>query len=88
MPLAVAVSVADSVEVTAATVALKLAEVAPDDNVTEAGTTTAALLLASTTVMPPAGAALASDTEQESVPAAAYELVVQLIVLSPAGASS
>ncbi len=88
MPLAVAVSVADSVEVTAATVALKLAEVAPAATVTEAGTATAALLLPSATLSPPAGAALVSVTEQESLPAAAYELVVQLKALSAAGATS
>jgi hypothetical protein len=81
---AVAVSVADCVEATAATVAEKLAEVAPAGTVTELGTATAASLLPRATTRPPVGAAAVSDTEQESVPADAYELVAQLIALSAA----
>jgi hypothetical protein len=81
---AVAVSVADCVDVTAATVAAKFADVAPEGTVTDAGTTTAASLLPSVTTIPPVGAAAVSVTEQESVPAAVYELVVQLTALSVA----
>jgi hypothetical protein len=81
---AVAVSVADCVEVTAATVAVKVAEVAPEGTVTDAGTTTAASLLPRPTARPPVGAAAVNVTEQESVPAAVYELVVQLTELSVA----
>jgi hypothetical protein len=69
-PPAVAVSVADWVEVTAAIVAVKGAVVAPAATVTEAGTVTAALLLASVTACPPVGAAALSVTVHASVPAA------------------
>ncbi len=56
-PLSVAVTVADCVVVMVPTVAVKLAEVALDATVTEAGTVSAALLLEIPTTLPPTGAA-------------------------------
>ena len=55
--------------VTAATVAVKLAEVAPAVTVTDEGTVTEAELLARFTVNPPVGAAAVNVTVQVSVPA-------------------
>jgi hypothetical protein len=74
-PLAEAVSVADWVVETAATAAVKLAEVAPAATVTEAGTLTDELLLARFTARPPVGAAADRVTAQASEPAAEKELV-------------
>ena len=54
---------------TEATVAEKLALVAPAATVTEAGTVTEELVLARPTANPPLGAAALSDTVQASVPA-------------------
>jgi hypothetical protein len=85
---AVAVRVAACVEATAATVAEKLAEVAPAGTVTEPGTTTAASLLPRATARPPVGAAAVSVTEQVSVPAAVYEFVAQLTELNAAVAEA
>jgi len=68
MPLLVAVSVAVVAEETAATVAEKLAEVAPAATVTDAGTVTAPELLARLTPKPPAGAAAVNVTVHASVP--------------------
>jgi hypothetical protein len=50
-------------------VAVKLAEVAPEDTVTVAGTVKAAVLLDRLTVAPPVRAALDRVTEQVEVPA-------------------
>ena len=55
---------------TVATVAEKLAEVAPAATVTEEGTVTDEELLANVTANPPVGAAADSVTVQASVPAA------------------
>ncbi len=49
-------------------VAVKLAEVAPDATVAEAGTVSAAALLDSVTVIPPVPAACDSVTVHEEVP--------------------
>lgn len=49
-------------------VAVKLAEVAPDPTLTEAGTVNAVTLLESVTVMPPAPAGCDSVTEHADVP--------------------
>jgi len=65
-----AVKVAVCAEVTAETAAVKLAVVAPEATVTEAGTATEVLLLASETAWPPLGAAPLNVTVQASVPAA------------------
>lgn len=67
---AVAVRVAVCAEVTVATVAVKLAEVAPAATVTEAGTVTAELLLARVTLIPPVAAVAVRLTVQVSDPAA------------------
>ena len=69
---------------TAATVAVKLAEVAFAVTVTDEGTATDALLLASPTLKPPAGAAAESVTVQASVPAPVIELAVQDMLLRAA----
>ena len=64
--------------ITAETVALKVAVVAPAGTVTDAGTVTATLLLARLTASPPVGAAAFTVTVQASVPAPAMELLVQV----------
>jgi hypothetical protein len=69
MPPALAVNVAVEVDVTAATVALNPAVVAPAGTVTVAGTVTDELLLARLTISPPACATALSVTVQGSVPA-------------------
>jgi hypothetical protein len=63
---------------TAVTAAEKLALVAPDATVTEAGTVTAALLLARFTVNPLLAAAAFRVTVQLSVPAPVIELEAQV----------
>jgi len=68
--LAVAVMVAVVLEATAATVAVKLAEVLPAAMVTEAGTETDEELLEIATARPPVGAAAERVTVQGSEPAA------------------
>jgi hypothetical protein len=65
-----AVSVTVAADETAATVAVKLAEVAPAATVTEDGTVTDEALLARLTAKPPVGAAAVNVTVHESVPAA------------------
>ena len=62
---------------TEATVAEKLALVAPTATVTEAGTVTEELLLARTTGNPPLGAAAFSETVQASVPEPVIEELPQ-----------
>lgn len=82
VPPAVAVNVAVCAEVTAVTVAVKLALVAPEATVTLVGAVTELLLLVRLTAVPAEGADPFNVTVQESVPAAVNELVVQLIELS------
>lgn len=83
---AVAVRVAVWFEVTAETVAVNPAVVAPEGTLTEAGTLAEALLLASATVNPPEGAAAVKVTAQASVPAPVIDAFVQERVFSdPAG---
>jgi hypothetical protein len=65
---ALAVSVAVCDEVTAATVAVKLAVEAPEVTEMLDGTVTDELLLESDTLTPPLGAAPLNVTVQESVP--------------------
>ena len=65
LPL-VAVSVADAAVVTAATLAVNVAEVAVAGTVTELGTATEPLLLARATITPPVGAEPESATVHES----------------------
>ena len=78
VPLRVAVMEGFWSEVTAAAVAVKVAEVAAAATVTEAGTVTAeVLLLARATVAPPAGAALERVTVQEVEEEAARVVLVQ-----------
>jgi hypothetical protein len=60
------------------TVAVKLAVVAPEATVTEAGTVTAELLLARLTANPPLAAATFSVTVQLSVPAPVIDALLQL----------
>lgn len=79
--MAVAVRVTLCVELTAATVAVKVAEEAPAATASVAGTVTAELLLASPTVNPPLAAAAFSVTVQASVPAALNVPVLQLNAL-------
>jgi hypothetical protein len=81
---AVAVRVALCVVVTEATVAVKLAVVAPAATVTLTGTVTEALLLERVTAMPPVGAAAFSVTVQLSVPAPEMDAFVQLRALNAA----
>ena len=70
---------------TAETVAVKLAEVAPVLTTIEAGTATDVLLLEREMLVPPLGAAPLRVTEQVSVPAAAKLEVLQLRLLRVAG---
>jgi hypothetical protein len=63
---------------TAETVAVKLAVVAPAPTVTEAGMVTALLLLARLTARPPVAAALLNVTVQLSVPAPVMDALEQL----------
>jgi hypothetical protein len=63
--------------VTAETVAVKGALVAPAATVTEAGTVTAVLLLERLTMNPPVGAAVFSVTVQASVPEPAMDVLAQ-----------
>jgi hypothetical protein len=77
-PPALAVSVTVVGVLTDVTLAVKLALVAPDATVTEAGIVTAVLLLARLTAKPPLGAAAFSVTVQLSVPAAENDPLVQL----------
>ena len=63
---------------TAETVAVKLAEVAPAATVTDVGIVTDELLLARLTVKPPVAAATFSDTVQLSVPAPVNDPLLQL----------
>jgi hypothetical protein len=60
------------------TVAVKLAVVAPEATVTEAGTVTAELLLARPTANPPLAAATFSVTVQLSVPAPVIDALLQV----------
>ncbi len=83
-PFDVDVIEAVCVEATAATVAVKLAELEPADTVTLAGATTDELLLARLTESPPEGAAAVSATVQASVPAPEYEAAAQEIELRAA----
>ncbi len=76
-----AVNVADWSVETAATVAVKVAVVAPAATLTEAGTVTAALLLDKVTVVPLLGAAVLRVTVQESVPGPTTELLAQVSAL-------
>jgi len=79
---ALAVSVAVCAVLTAVTVAVKLALVAPAATVTVAGTVTAELLLARFTAKPPVAAATLTVTVQLSVPAPVIEPFVQLSPVS------
>ena len=79
-----AVSVAVWAVVTAETVAVKLALVAPEDTVTEAGTVTALLLLDRLTARPPVPAAAERVTVQASVPAPVMEARLQARELTAA----
>jgi len=74
---ALAVSVAVCAEVTAETVAVKVALVALAATVTVAGTVTAELLLARLTTVPPLGAAPLSVAVHESEPAPVIDEFVQ-----------
>jgi hypothetical protein len=76
-PPAVALSVAVELELTADTVAVKPALVAPEATVTEAGTVTEVLVLDSVTAWPPVGAAAVRVTVHGSVPAPVMEELVQ-----------
>jgi hypothetical protein len=79
---ALAVIVAVAEPLTAVTVAVNPALVAPDATVTDAGTLTAELLLARLTAKPPLAAAAFKVTEQLSVPAPVIEPLVQLSPLN------
>jgi hypothetical protein len=63
---------------TAETVAVKFAAVAPAATVTEAGTVTTLLLLATLTTRPPVAAAVLNFTVQLSVPATVIDALEQL----------
>jgi hypothetical protein len=65
------------VVVTDATVAVKVAVVAPDATDTLAGAVTAVSLLDKVTFWPPVGAAEVNETVQLDVPAPVKELVLQ-----------
>ena len=77
-----AVRVAVCAVETAAALAEKLALVAPEATVTEAGTVTDELLLARLTLKPELGAGLVSRTVQASVAAPVAEAALQLTPLS------
>jgi hypothetical protein len=81
VPPALAVNMTAWADETAATVAEKLAVVAPASTLTDAGTVTAALLLDRLTVVPPLAAAALRVTVQESDAGPATELLVQLKAL-------
>jgi hypothetical protein len=78
VPLRVAVICAVASVVTAATVAVKVAEVAPAATVTEEGVVTLALLSDRATLAPPVGAATFSVTVQVAEPAALNDEGAQL----------
>jgi len=80
-PLALAVSVTVCAVLTAETVAVKLAVLAPAATVTLAGTATAVLSLARLTANPPLSAAAFSVTVQLSVPAPVIDPFVQVSAL-------
>ena len=77
VPPADAPSVAFCADVTAATVAVNPALIAPAGTVTVAGTVTAALPLERLTASPPVAAAADRPTVQASVPAPVIELCAQ-----------
>jgi hypothetical protein len=77
-----AVSVTVAAVLTLETLAAKLALVAAEVTVTEAGTITDALLLAKLTAIPPLAAAAFNVTVQLSVPAPVIEPLVQVNPLS------
>jgi hypothetical protein len=79
---ALAVSVTVLAVLTVDTLAVKLALIAPDATVTEAGTVTAVLLLARLTAKPPLGAVAFSVTVQLSAPAPVIDPLEQLSPLS------
>ena len=81
---AVAVSVADCAVVTAVTVAVKVAVLAPAETVILAGIVTEVLLLESVTASPPLGAAALNVTVQLSVPAPVMEALEQVSALRAA----
>jgi hypothetical protein len=85
IPPAVAVSVAVWLELTAVVVAVKLALVAPEAIVTEAGTVTALLLLARLTAVALVAAEV-SVTVHASVPAPISDPLLHVSALSVAGA--
>ena len=82
VPLALAVSIAVCAVLTGATVAEKLAVVAPSATVTEVGTVTAAELLDRVTAWPPVEAAELSVTVQLSVPPPVIEALAQVRLLT------
>lgn len=84
-PPAVAVSTAVWFVLTAVAVAVKLALLAPDAIVTEAGTVTAVVLLANVTVVAEVAAEV-RDTVHASVPAPVSDPLLQESTLSVAGA--
>lgn len=77
-PPALADRVTACAVLTAVTVAVKLALLAPAATVTEDGAVTAELLLVRLTLTPPVGAAALKVAVQLSVPAPVIELLVQL----------
>jgi hypothetical protein len=81
-PPALAVSVADSAELTGEVFAVKLALVAPAPTVTEPGTVTNELLLATLTANPPLAAAAFNVTVQLSVPEPVIDELAQLSPLN------
>ena len=88
VPPALAVKVAVSVELTAATVAVNDALVAPAATVTEAGTVTAALLLVRLTANPPVPAAAVRVSVHASLPAPVIDPFAHDRLLSTPGAAS
>jgi hypothetical protein len=79
---AVAVSVTGCAVETAVAVAVKLADVAPEETVTDRGTETLALLLDRPTLSPALDAAVLSDTEQESVTEPVSDAFVHVMPVS------